>query len=120
MGMKLTVIALLLMGGIASADDYAGPPGGYGAPGSVQIEDPRPDADVVQADYRQPRDPRMQRPRPDRAQKRAERQVMRRMVLERFDRNGDGRLEPRERRQAARMLRKMARKLAAQDRKRGA
>lgn len=47
-------------------------------------------------------------------QRRAE---LRQMILERFDRNQDGRLEPRERRQAARALRKMARRLMRQDRR---
>src|SRR5579862_1913196 len=41
-------------------------------------------------------------------QRRAE---LRQMILERFDRNHDGRLEPRERRQAARALRRLARRL---------
>jgi hypothetical protein len=40
---------------------------------------------------------------------------LRRMLLERFDANGDGRLEPRERRHAVRALRKLERKLARQD-----
>jgi len=47
----------------------------------------------------------------------ARRPQLRQLILERFDRNGDGRLEPRERRQAARALRKMARRLARQDRR---
>ena len=42
----------------------------------------------------------------------APRAPMKQMLLERFDRNHDGRLEPRERRQAARALRRIARKLA--------
>jgi hypothetical protein len=40
---------------------------------------------------------------------------MRRLLIERFDRNQDGRLEPRERRQALRALRRLERKLARQD-----
>jgi hypothetical protein len=40
----------------------------------------------------------------------------RQLLLERFDRNHDGRLEPQERRHAARVLRKLARKLESQDR----
>ena len=41
---------------------------------------------------------------------------LRQLVLERFDANHDGRLEPQERRHAARVLRRLARKLARQDR----
>ena len=48
-----------------------------------------------------------------RVQHRAE---LRQMILERFDRNHDGQLEPRERRQAVRALRKMARRLMRQQR----
>ena len=98
--MKLTILALLLGGGIAAADDYSGPPGGYDAPATVQV------------DYR-PGQPQ----RPQRARRRADRQQLRQLILARFDRNGDGRLEPRERRQAARALRKIARQLARQDRR---
>jgi hypothetical protein len=39
------------------------------------------------------------------------------VLLERFDRNHDGRLEPRERRRAVRALRKLARRMAMQDRR---
>jgi hypothetical protein len=42
---------------------------------------------------------------------------MRQMLLERFDRNHDGRLGPRERRHAARALRKMAKRLARGERR---
>src|SRR4051812_2981955 len=41
---------------------------------------------------------------------------LRELIVERFDRDGDGRLDPRERRQAARALRRMANRLG----KRGA
>src|SRR5437773_497949 len=41
---------------------------------------------------------------------------LKQLLLDRFDRNQDGRLEPRERRQAAHALRKLARKLARADR----
>ena len=44
---------------------------------------------------------------------------LRQLVLERFDANHDGRLEPRERRHAVRALRHLARKLAMQDRRTG-
>jgi hypothetical protein len=39
------------------------------------------------------------------------------LLLERFDANHDGRLEPQERRRAARVLRRIARKMAMQDRR---
>ncbi len=39
------------------------------------------------------------------------------LLLERFDRNHDGRLEPRERRRAIRALRKLARRMAIQERR---
>jgi hypothetical protein len=41
----------------------------------------------------------------------------RQLLLERFDRNHDGRLEPDERRQAIRTLRRIARKMAMQERR---
>ena len=43
--------------------------------------------------------------------------ALRRMLVERFDRNHDGRLEPGERRHAVRALRRLERKLARQDRR---
>lgn len=39
------------------------------------------------------------------------------LLLERFDRNHDGRLEPQERRRAIRTLRRLARRLAMQERR---
>jgi hypothetical protein len=39
------------------------------------------------------------------------------LLLERFDRNHDGRLEPQERRRAIRALRRLARRLAIQERR---
>ncbi|HEU4728709.1 MAG TPA: hypothetical protein VFT22_12485 [Kofleriaceae bacterium] len=42
---------------------------------------------------------------------------LRRLLLERFDRNHDGRLEPRERRRAIRALRRLAHRLALQERR---
>ena len=44
---------------------------------------------------------------------------LRRLLLEQFDRNGDGRLEPNERRHAVRALRRLERRLARQDRNGG-
>jgi len=42
---------------------------------------------------------------------------LRQLLLERFDRNHDGRLEPQERRRAIRALRKLARRMAMQERR---
>ncbi|MEO7729797.1 MAG: hypothetical protein ABIY55_02410 [Kofleriaceae bacterium] len=44
---------------------------------------------------------------------------LRQLLLERFDANHDGRLEPQERRHAAHALRRLARKMAMQDRRTG-
>ncbi len=44
---------------------------------------------------------------------------LRQLLLERFDKNHDGRLEPRERRRAARVLRRIARKLTLEDHRGG-
>ena len=41
----------------------------------------------------------------------------RQLLLEKFDRNHDGRLEPQERRRAIRALRRLARKMAMQERR---
>jgi len=57
----------------------------------------------------QPADPYNQPPPP--AQQARPRAMLRQMLLARFDRNHDGRLEPRERRAAARALRRLARRL---------
>lgn len=93
--MKLLLVAAMLTGftGLAAADNYAGPPGE--APVVVQGQGP------VQPIARP-----MRRGNGE----------FRRALMDRFDRNHDGRLEPRERRQAARALRKLAKKLARQDR----
>jgi hypothetical protein len=105
--MKLTLIATLLTGflglgaGMASADPYYGPPGEAPIAGQPVAQPPQPDYVPVRQQVRQP-------PRNG---------ELRHALMDRFDRNHDGRLEPRERRQAARALRKMARKLAKQERR---
>jgi hypothetical protein len=90
--------ASLLCVGIAGADEYAGPPGNYpaGPPAGILV----PVAPMP-----------MQAPAP---RPRAE---LRAAVLAQFDRNGDGRLEPNERRHAMRALRKMTKKMARQERR---
>ena len=76
------VFAILLMGGTAGAQGYYGPPGGYPVqappPGA---ETPPPGTQVGVGVERVP-----------------PRAALRQMMLERFDRNGDGRLDRRERR----------------------
>jgi hypothetical protein len=55
-------------------------------------------------------DPARPEPGPPRGQ-------LHQLLLERFDRNHDGRLEPQERRRAIRALRRLARRLAIQERR---
>lgn len=50
-------------------------------------------------------------PQPDRPQRGQRGQKLRRALVEQFDRDGDGRLDPRERRQAARALRRLAKRM---------
>jgi hypothetical protein len=90
--MKLAaLLTVLTLGGAAQAQGYYGPPGAM----------PPPPGAVVGVGV-QPVPPRV---------------AFRQMVLERFDTNHDGRLEPRERRHAARALRKMAKRLARGERR---
>jgi hypothetical protein len=89
--MKLAGLVLVLFVGTASAQ-YAGPPGNYPVA-------PPPGAQVGVG---------VERVTP--------RVAMKEMLLERFDRNHDGRLDARERRHAARVLRKLAKRLAREDR----
>lgn len=90
--MKLvTLLLVAALGGTAAADPYPMPPGG-----------PPPGAAVGIGVERVP-----------------ERAAFRQMVLERFDRNHDGVLEPRERRHAARALRRIAKRLARGERRGG-
>jgi hypothetical protein len=55
--------------------------------------------------------------RPDASDPDHPRGQLHQLLLERFDRNQDGRLEPRERRRAIRALRRLARRLAIQERR---
>jgi hypothetical protein len=89
MDMKLAVLFVALLVGTASAQPY--PMGG-----------PPPGAQVGVGV--QPVPPRV---------------AFRQMMLERFDRNHDGVLEPRERRHAAKALRRMAKRLARGERRAG-
>jgi hypothetical protein len=94
--MKLAGIFLVLFVGTASAQGYNGPPGNDPVPA------PPPGAQVGVGLERVP--PKV---------------VMRQMLLERFDRNHDGRVGTRERRHAARALRKLAKRLAREERRGG-
>src|SRR4051794_26646216 len=81
----ILLIAILGLTATASADSYAGPPGLYGEPETVG----------------QPANME-QRPRNDR---------LRAEIVARFDRNGDGKLDNKERRHAIRALKRIARRL---------
>jgi EF hand len=115
--MKLAILSLVTalgLGGTALAD--YGPPGMQGAPvvddrgtpvGRVVDDRGTPVGSAgrrgsIEADFRPG-------PGPHRGE-------LRQAVLDRFDRNHDGRLEPNERRHAVKALRKLARKLAREER----
>jgi hypothetical protein len=91
MGMKLAGLLLVLLVGTASAQGYNSPPGAM----------PPPPGAVVCVGV-QPVPPRV---------------AFRQMIIERFDANHDGRLEPRERRHAAKALRKLAKRMARGERR---
>ncbi|HEX3766390.1 MAG TPA: EF-hand domain-containing protein [Kofleriaceae bacterium] len=97
--MKLAALAFLTtlgLGGVAGAD-----PAGPGNPAPL---DPRV---VVPAGPPAPVARRADRPRGQ----------LRQALMERFDRNHDGRLDPEERRHAIHALRRMARRMEVQDRR---
>lgn len=68
-------------------------------------------AGVAHADDRGPMEPPRHRVDP------ARRQALRHFLMENFDRNGDGRLEPRERKHAAKALRRLAKRMEARERR---
>lgn len=104
--MKLATFLLAgLLGAtsIASADDLPAPAddgGDYYAPDAPPAPPAQPAPPARGPRRGGPRNPRNA--------------AIRQMLLERFDANGDGRLEPRERRRAARALRRMAKRLGQQ------
>ncbi len=100
---SLIVVALTAVSSVASADRL-NPPGGPVDTSDVDVDiDVRVDA---------PRDRMRQRPGGMRdPQQVAKRQRLRRVLIEQFDVNGDGRLGPRERMRAARTLRKIEQRL---------
>jgi len=107
--MKLaTLVASLLViasAGSARVEDL-NPPGG-----PVHVHDAPPPAVLTN-------NPPPARMRVDPQQRRAQRQAIRQLILQQFDRNGDGKLGPVERRQAIRALHRLARRLAVQEMRR--
>jgi hypothetical protein len=111
---SLVLVALTAFSSVASAD-LLNPPGradGRYNGGPVDTSDVDVDVDVrVDA----PRGDRMRERRGQMRQRDpqqiAKRQRLRRVLVEQFDVNGDGRLGPRERMRAARMLRKIEQRL---------
>jgi hypothetical protein len=91
--MKLAGLLVVLLVGTASAQGYDGPPGAM---------PPTPGAMVGVGVQRVP--PRV---------------AFRQIIIERFDANHDGRLEPRERHHAARVLRKLAKRMTRGERRQG-
>lgn len=87
--MKLAVLLVALLVGTASAQPYPMGPPPPGAQVGIGLERVPP------------------------------RVAFRQMLLERFDRDRDGKLDSRERRHAARVLRRMARRLARGQRREG-
>jgi hypothetical protein len=134
--MKLaSLFVVLVLGGVAHADDRA-PVDPYASDDAAadpfagdddrDVVDPFDDtilpADMVRWDSPQqqqmPGQRGMRGMRGERGGMRGERGMrgqrgeLRRLLIAHFDRNGDGRLEPRERRAAARALRRIAKRLA--------
>jgi hypothetical protein len=106
---SLVLVALTAFSSVASAD-LLNPPGGPVDTGDVDVDvDVRVDA---------PRGERMRERRGGQVRQRdpqrvAKRQRLRRALIEQFDVNGDGRLGPRERMRAARVLRRIEQRMVA-------
>jgi hypothetical protein len=119
--MKLAGLAALafvaLLSNPRARADVLNPPGG-----PVVVDD---DAEAARMPVNDPGDRgqhqnrRQRDDQPDRADQRARRQAMRAAIVRQFDINGDGKLGPRERRRAVRILRRMEAKLAAGGDQRG-
>lgn len=90
--LSLVLVSVLGAAGVARADEVLQPPGG-----TVVVSDPGMDPAVRQ-------------------QRQHRGKQLRRAMVEAFDANGDGRLEPRERMRAVRVLRRMEQRLAGQGR----
>lgn len=112
---SLVLVALTAFSSVASAD-LLNPPGGPVDTGDVDVDvDVRVDA---------PRGDRMRERRGGQMRQRdpqrvAKRQRLRRALIEQFDANGDGRLGPRERMRAARVLRRIEQHMVAPRQGRG-
>ena len=89
---------LLATTGTAAADQVLQPPGG-----PVYVSEPPPDRMRGEA------------PRGDRGERRQRARQLRRAIVETFDVNGDGKLGPRERQRAARVLRRLEQRMGAGD-----
>jgi hypothetical protein len=98
------VVASLLLTGVASADPYYGPPGGYPPP-------QQPPAGVLVPVAPMPMPMPAEAPPPGPRQN----APLRAAILERFDRDHDGQLNRAERRHAIRALRRMTRRMARQE-----
>jgi hypothetical protein len=107
---SLILAGLLGATGIARADDPIGDEELNPPSGPVQVETARQPIGPARPGPGAMGGQRQRDPR--RAQLRAE---LRQALVERFDRNGDGRLEPGERRQAIRALRRLVRRMARQE-----
>jgi len=101
MKLAMSVLVALLAVGTARADDL-NPPSG-----PVHVDDAAP---VL---VRQPGAPGPQQQQ-QRAEVRRMRQALRQTLLQQFDANGDGQLEPAERQNAIRVMRQMVRQLKRQ------
>jgi len=115
---SVIVASLLGIGCYAEAQPAPAYPAAYGPPGAVVVQAPMQPVPVmpVQAAPMPMQPMPMQAMPPERAQRRA---VLQQMLLAQFDRNHDGVLEPRERRQEVRALRRLARRLARENRAMG-
>jgi hypothetical protein len=105
--MKLASLFLavtLAVPSLASAD-VLNPPGG------PVYQDDQADVDIDIRVDDAPRGPRMRQQRDP--QRVAKRQRLRRLLIQEFDVNGDGRLGPRERMRAARVLRRIEQRMVA-------
>jgi hypothetical protein len=95
MGMKLlamVIASMLALPSLARADEVLNPPGGQVVVQVNNGEGPQPT--------------------PDRARQRAKNRALKAALMAQFDMNGDGKLGPRERMRAVRVLRRIEMKLA--------
>ena len=105
--MKAVLLAILLAMPATARADVINPPGG-----PVQVDD---DGDEVDQDVGMQqvsrRDPAAPMPQRDPNVQRAKRAQLRAALMQQFDVNGDGKLGPRERQRAVRVLQRLERRL---------